>query len=128
MRHIPLLAFCACATVLLVGCDYPTAPVHPTPDQPLPPVSVEIYGPLRVDSNGVYTWGAIAFCGSGTYHYQWEVTSQAGTQPTRATQQQVEFSVAQADGDIGLKLTVRSGDQGETSSRVVRNCIATACQ
>ena len=130
MRRFPFPALLACTTcaVLLVGCESPaalhqsTSSTPPTPTQQS--LSFEISGPSQIDADGTFGWEAFAFGGSGQYQYRWDVTRQAGNQPTSTTTGRgVSLHVTDADGDIVLTLTVTSGNQTRVESLAVRNCI-----
>jgi hypothetical protein len=125
MRRVPLPVLLACTTytVLLVGCQSTVAPKLSTPPAS-PALSFEIAGPSRIDANGPFSWDAIAFGGSGQYQYRWEVTRQAGQQPTTTTTgRKLSLVVTDTDGDMVLRLTVTSGDQTRAVTLAVRNCI-----
>jgi len=133
MRRFPLAALRGCATyaVLLVGCQSTVAPDLSTPPPPpaQPSLSFEISGPSRIDANGPFGWEAFAFGGSGAYHYQWEVTRQAGQQATATqaalttTERKLSLLVTETDGSMVLRLTVTSGNEVRVESFDVRNCI-----
>lgn len=128
MRRFPLPALRACTTcaVLLVGCQSTVAPDQATPPPPpaQPSLSFQIGGPSRIDAKGPFSWEAFAFGGSGEYQYRWEVTRQAGQQPTTTTiERKLSLLVTHTDGDIGLRVTVTSGTQTKVESFAVRNCI-----
>jgi hypothetical protein len=128
MRRLPLPALLACA-VLLVGCESPAALHQATPSTPPRPpteqsLSFEIAGPSQIDADGTFGWEAVAFGGSGQYQYRWDVTRQAGQQPTSTTTGRgLSLDVTDSDGDIVLRLTVTSGTQTRVESLGVRNCI-----
>ena len=135
MRRFPIHALSAClGAVLLVGCEYPNAPVYPRPDPPAQSLSFEIAGPFRIDASGSFSWEAIVFGGSGAYQYQWEVKRLAGQLTTTSTAQQLSPSnerrlsllVRGTDGDMLLRLTLTSGDQTRVRTFTVKNCIG-AC-
>src|SRR5436309_514421 len=118
MRRFTLRALRACTcAVLLVGCQSPVAPNQPTsPPRPPPPaqptLSFEIGGPSQIDTDGPFSWEAFAFGGSGGYQYRWEVTRQAGQEPTTTTAgRKLSLLVTATDGDMLLRLTVTSGTQ-----------------
>jgi hypothetical protein len=117
MRRIPLTAVRACATLLLVGCQSTLASTLASdpPPPPAPSLSFEVAGPSQIDTQGSYSWEAIAFGGSGAYQYRWEVSRQPGQTAATATQRQLSLLVAETDGDLSLKVTVTSGDQVEPS-------------
>ena len=121
MRRFPLPALAVVA--LLVGCQ---STVEPVLAPPAPPVqrtlSFQIAGPTRIDAKGSFTWEAIAFGGSGAYQYQWQVTSQAGSQGN-GTGRRLALIVTAADGDLLLSVRVSSGSQSKAQSVRVRNCI-----
>ncbi len=126
MRRFPLPALRACTTcaVLLVGCQSTVAP-----DQPTPPkesvLSFEIGGPSRIDTEGGFSWWPVAFGGSGEYRYRWEVTRLTDHQPsTTTTERMLSLLVTDSDGDLSLRLTVKSGNQTKVAIFAVRNCIA----
>jgi hypothetical protein len=130
MRRLPFPALLVCSTcaVLLVGCESPVALHQSTsstpPGQTQQSLSFEIAGPSRIDTSGPFSWDALAFGGSGQYQYRWEVTRQAGQQPTTTTTgRKLSLLVADTDGDMVLRLTVTSGNQTRAESFVVRNCI-----
>jgi hypothetical protein len=131
MRRFPFPALLACTTcvVLLVGCESPVAFQQTTPSTPSRPpteqsLSFEIAGPSQIDADGTFSWEAFAFGGSGQYQYRWEVTRQAGQQPTTTTTGRgLSLHVTDTDGDIVLRLTVTSGTQTRVESLAVRNCI-----
>ena len=127
MHRFPLSALGVCTTcvVLLVGCDSPVAPHQPAPPPPPPSsLSFEITGPSRIDAEGSFNWNAFAFGGSGQYQYGWEVTRQAGNQPTStATDSRLTLFVAGGDGDVVVSLSVTSGNESKTQNFRVRNCI-----
>lgn len=131
MHRFPLIALRACTTcaVLLVACESPAALHQSTPSTPARPptqqsLSFEIAGPSRIDTGGPYSWEGFAFGGSGSYQYRWEVTRQAGQEPTTtASERKLSLLVTDADGDMVLRLTVTSGNQTRVESFGVRNCI-----
>src|SRR3954465_1976624 len=123
MRRFPLHAYATCAA-LLIGCESPVAvmPPAPTPHSE-PSLSVEISGPSQIDANGLFSWAAFAFGGSGPYRYDWTVTSQSGKSFMKATQKKLSVRVEDTDGDLLLTLTVASGSQQSVETFGVRNCI-----
>jgi len=127
MHRFPLSALGVCTTcvVLLVGCDSPVAPHQPAPPPPAQSsLSFEISGPSQIDAEGTVHWNAFAFGGSGSYQYRWDVTRQAGNQPTStATGPRLTLLVAAGDGDVVVSLSVTSGNESLTQSFRVRNCI-----
>jgi len=131
MRCFPFPALLACTTcaVLLVGCESPAALQQSTlSTPPRPPtqqsLSFEIAGPSQIDADGTFGWEAFAFGGSGQYQYRWDVTRQAGPQPTSTTSGRgLSLHVTDSDGDIVLRLTVTSGTETRVESLGVRNCI-----
>jgi len=123
MPRFPLYAYATCAA-LLIGCESPAAVLPPAPPPPSDPsLSVEISGPSRIDANGIFSWAAFAFGGSGAYTYAWIVTNQSGQSIMTATEQKVSLLVEDTDGDLLLTLTVASGSQQRVETFRVRNCI-----
>jgi len=125
MRRFPLPALRACTTcaVLLVGCQSTVAPDQRTPLKESV-LSFEIGGPSRIDTKGSFSWWPVAFGGSGEYRYRWDVT-RLGQQPiTTTTERRLSLLVADTDGDMLLRLTVKSGNQTKVEIFGVRNCIA----
>jgi len=123
MRRFPLHAYATCAA-LLIGCKSPVAVIPPAaPPHSEPSLSVEISGPSRIDANGLFSWAAFAFGGSGAYTYDWIVTNQSGKSIMTATEQKVSLRVEDTDGDLLLTLTVASGSQQRVETFRVRNCI-----
>jgi hypothetical protein len=130
MRRFPFPALLACTTcaVLLVGCESPVALHQSTSSTPPPTtqqsLSFEIAGPSQIDADGTFSWDAFVFGGSGQYQYRWEVTRQAGQQPTTTTTGPgLSLHVTDTDGDIVLRLTVTSGTQTRVETLAVKNCI-----
>ena len=123
MRRFPLHAYATCAA-LLIGCESPVAvsPPAPPPNSE-PSLSVEISGPSQIDANGLFSWAAFAFGGSGAYRYDWIVANKSGKSIMTTTQQKVSLRVSDTDGDLLLTLTVASGSQQSVETFRVTNCI-----
>lgn len=88
------------------------------------PISVYIDGPFHVNTEGTYTWEAIASGGNGTFTYRWEALwTNTGTREALGTERTQSLYLTAESGDVELNVWVKSGDIEEVASHMVCNLI-----
>lgn len=88
--------------------------------------AVEINGPTQLSQPGTFMWQANASGGSGSFTYQWEIRYPeiGGGWGNLGTSKTQYVMVAEADGDIELRVSVLSGAESATDVAYVTNTMS----
>lgn len=88
------------------------------------PLSVSVWGPTHVDTEGTYTYSASPSGGDQSYGYQWYVAYGGGTNWTAlGTGSTQDVGVSQGQGDVQVRVVVTSAGQTAESQLYVQNSI-----